>query len=105
MDKKDKPSDKTSSAVKAAETLSLLWPKLRDFLIRSVLVRWIPKVVGGPWGWIASFAVDWILQPVYKYTVRRLIVWIRKKKNNERGTDLEQSKTEDDFNSSSDSLP
>lgn len=105
MDKKDKTSEQTSSAVKAAETLSLLWPKVREFLIRSVLVRWIPKIAGGAWGWIASFLIDWILQPVYEFTVRKFIVWIRKKKHNEQGQDLEQSKTESDFDRASDDLP
>jgi hypothetical protein len=105
MDKKDKTEDQTTPAVKAAESLSILWPKVREFLIRSVLIRWIPRVAGGFWGWIATFAIDWILQPVYEFTVRKLIVWIRKKKNNEQGRKLEQSKTEDEFDHSSDNLP
>ncbi len=105
MDKKDKNSDKTSSAVKAAESLSLLWPKVREFLIRSILIRWIPKIAGGAWGWIASFIIDWVLQPVYEYSIRKLVVWMRKKKHNEQGQDLEHSKTESDFDRASDSLP
>lgn len=105
MDKKDNSSSSISSAVKAAETLKILWPKVREFLIRSVLVRWIPRLAGGAWGWIASFALDWILRPVYDFAVRKMIVWIRKKKHNEQGQKLEQSKTEDEFNHSSDNLP
>jgi hypothetical protein len=97
--------NKESEAVKAASFFSTAWPKIRDLLIKTVLVRWIPKAIGGVWGWLAVVVIDWIARPVYDYTIRKVIVAVRKIGHNKKGTELEQSKTETEFDSSSDSLP
>jgi len=105
MSDKTEEKNEESEAVKAASVLALAWPKIRDFLIKVLLVRWIPKVVGGVWGWMAVFVLDWIAKPLYDYTIRKTIVWIRKIKNNKKGAELESSKTEAEFDSASDNLP
>jgi hypothetical protein len=97
--------EETSEAVKAASFFSNVWPKVRDLIIKGLIVRWIPRAVGGVWGWIAVVVIDYLAKPLYDYTVRKIIVAIRKIKHNQEGRKLEESKTETDFNSASDDLP
>lgn len=101
MDNKDKDSE----AAFTASVFSIAWPKIRDLLIKVVLVRWIPKVVGGFWGWLAVIVIDHVARPIYDHVVMKVIVAVRKIKHNKQGRDLEQSKTETEFDRSSDDLP
>jgi hypothetical protein len=110
MDTSDKKTEEqVPPGVSWAEYLDQAWPIFRKAIIRGLLLRWIPRLFTGPWGWVTSIVVPWfvdyVLKPAYDKTARKVIVWVRKKKNNQAGTKLEESKTEADFNSASDNLP
>lgn len=103
------PEDPKMSALKWVDYFKLVWPTLRKSLVKLVMLRFLPRVIAGPWGWavttVFSWSLDHVLKPIYDYSVRKVIVLVRKKENNQAGQDVQNSTTEPDFNSSVDDLP
>lgn len=89
--------------------MAVAWPKIRDYMIKFALLRFLPRVISGPWGWVVTSLITWsadhVVKPAYDLLVRKVIVYLRKKKNNQAGQDVQNSETEGEFDSSVDNLP
>lgn len=100
---------KESAALTWAAIMAQAWPKIRDYVVKFLLLKFLPRIISGPWAWlaipVANWIVDHVAKPLYDLTVRKVIVLIRKQKNNQAGRDVQNSKTEDDFDRTFDDLP
>lgn len=89
--------------------MRVIWTTLKERLIKALLLKFLPKYVGGPIGWIAStvggYALEKLIRPGYDWITRKTIMFFKKNKNKRKADDLQNSKTEDEFNSTFDDLP
>lgn len=103
------PESQEQPAIKWAGYFALAWPKVRDSAIKFAMLKFLPRIISGPWGWVATtlltWSVDYVIKPLYDYTVRKIIVLVKKQSNNQAGKDVQNSKTEGEFDSATDNLP
>jgi hypothetical protein len=100
--------------VKAAEVAALsktLLSKLREFLLKKALVKvlaFLPGWITGPAGWFLTVAINLTinrtLKPLFNLVVLKMWRAVRKKVFKKEGRDLEESKTEEDFDDNFDSM-
>lgn len=76
--------------------------------MKVALFKIFGRVLGGPWGWIATEIGERlftkVLKPLYQLTLRKVRVYIKKKTFKKKGKRVEEAKNENDFDSSFDDL-
>lgn len=85
------------------------WPTIRTWLVKTLLKKFLPKLISGPWGWVVTFfgeyVFDKVLKPGWEYITRKGFALWRKMFNMKKAKKLENSKTENDFDRSFDDMP
>jgi len=86
-----------------------LFKWLKKWLYQWLIKKIIGTAIGGVYGWIAGFAYDiaWkkAIKPVAKKVATEIVMVYRRINNKKKIEDLQNAKTEDDFDSSVDRLP
>jgi len=89
--------------------LKFLWPVARDQLVKFLLLKFLPKAVSGPWGWLVVWigekAANKILKPAWNWIMRKGYALTRKWKRKPKATRLENADNESDFDDSVDNMP
>jgi len=91
------------------KSLKGLWPTIRTWLVKTLLKKLLPKIVGGPWGWIVSFigekVFDKYLKPFWGKLSAMAYATYNKMKRKPKVKEFENAKTESEFDDSFDNLP
>lgn len=89
--------------------LKSLWPVIKKYLAKTLIQKLLPRIVGGPWSWIATFfgekVVDKVVKPIWLYLTRKGYAITKRVFRRKKVGRLENAKTESDFDSSFDDLP
>ena len=89
--------------------LKSFWPTVRTWLVKTLLKKYLPKIVSGPWGWVVTFfgekLFDKVLKPGWNWVTRKAYALTRKWKRKSKAKKLENAKTESDFDDSFDNMP
>ena len=89
--------------------LKAAWPTVRTWLVKTLLKKYLPKLISGPWGWIVTFfgekIFDKVIKPGWNWIMRKGYALTRKWKRKPKARRLENARTESDFDSSVDDMP
>lgn len=82
--------------------------RLRKWVLETLMKKFLGRVIGGPWGWIAGFALDKIWKPYIKPAWDRLVRWgqkyFRKKELVKKGKKTAEAKDGDEWKDAVDDL-
>lgn len=85
------------------------WPTARKWLVQTLIKRYLPKLVGGVWGFLAvlvgEFILDKALKPAWNWVARKSNAMFNKIKRKPKAKRLEDANTETDFDDSFDDMP
>ena len=91
------------------QNLKLFWPTFRTWLVKTLLKKYLPKLISGPWGWIVTIfgekLFDKVLKPAWNWIARKGYALTRKWERKPKIKKFENAKTESEFNDSFDDLP
>lgn len=89
--------------------LKSIWPTVRTWLVKTLLTKYLPKLVSGPWGWIVTFfgekIFDKVIKPGWNWLTRKAYAITNKLKRKSKVKRFENAQTESEFDDSFDDLP
>jgi hypothetical protein len=89
--------------------LKSIWPAVRTWLVKTLLKKFLPRLISGPWGWLITFFGEKIfakyVRPVWNFLTRKAYAITRKILRKPKAKRLENADNETDFDSSVDDMP
>lgn len=89
--------------------LKSIWPVVRTWLVKTLLKKYLPKLISGPWGWIVTIfgekLFDKAIKPAWNWLNRKAYAITQKWKRKPKAKRLENAKTENEFDDSFDDMP
>lgn len=89
--------------------IKLFWPTARTWLVKTLLKKYLPKLLTGPWGWIVTIfgekLFDRVLKPSWDFIWRKAHSSWSKFKRRKKAKKLEEAKNESDFDDAFDDMP
>lgn len=81
----------------------------KNWLYKFLIKKIFGGAIGGVWGWVVSLVFDYgwkkAIQPFLNWLFRKGKTYYQRKKNNKKLKDLEDAKTEKEWDEASDNIP